>query len=91
MKGGREHRVPLSGRAIALLRALPTEDGNDFVFLGTRGGSGLSSMAMPQVLKRMNRGDITVHGFRSQFPRLGQRDDEFSQPRRRNGVGACRR
>ena len=67
MKGGREHRVPLSGRAIALLRALPTEDGNDFVFLGTRGGSGLSSMAMPQVLQRMNRGDITVHGFRSSF------------------------
>ena len=34
MKGGKEHRVPLSERAIELLRALPTEDGNDFVFLG---------------------------------------------------------
>ena len=67
MKGGREHRVALSDRAIALLRALPTEKGNGFVFLGSRSGSGLSSMAMPQVLQRMHRGDITVHGFRSSF------------------------
>ena len=36
MKGGKEHRVPLSERAMELLRALPTEDGNDFVFLGSR-------------------------------------------------------
>jgi integrase len=67
MKGGKEHKVPLSERAIALLRALPTEKGNDFVFLGPRSGTGLSDMAMAQVLKRMHRGDITVHGFRSSF------------------------
>jgi integrase len=67
MKAGREHKVPLSVHAIALLRALPTEDGNPHVFLGPRSGSGLSSMAMPQVLKRMNRGDVTIHGFRSAF------------------------
>jgi integrase len=66
MKGGKEHKVPLSERAIELLRGLPTEDGNGFVFLGPRGGSGLSNMAMTQVLKRMNRGE-TVHGFRSSF------------------------
>ena len=67
MKGGKEHKVPLSERAIELLRGLPTEDGNGFVFLGPRGGSGLSNMAMTQVLKRMDRGDVTVHGFRSSF------------------------
>ena len=67
MKGGREHRVALSDRAVALLRVLPTEDGNDFVFLGSRPGSGLSHMAMMQVLKRMGHDDITVHGFRSSF------------------------
>jgi integrase len=67
MKGGREHRVALSERAIALLRALPTEDGNPHVFLGPRGGTGLSSMAMAHVLKRMRHNDITVHGFRSSF------------------------
>jgi integrase len=67
MKGGKEHKVPLSERAIELLRGLPTEDGNGFVFLGPRGGSGLSNMAMTQVLKRMNHDGITVHGFRSTF------------------------
>jgi integrase len=67
MKGGKEHRVALSERAVELLRKLPTEDGKDFVFLGSRSGTGLSSMAMPQVLQRMDRGDITVHGFRSSF------------------------
>jgi integrase len=67
MKGGKEHKVPLSERAVELLRALPTEDGNGFVFIGPRAGSGLSSMAMTQVLKRMRRGDITTHGFRSSF------------------------
>ena len=56
--------------------------------LGSRAGSGLSNMAMAQVLKRMNRGDITVHGFRSQLPRLGRRDNELSQPRCRDGAGA---
>jgi integrase len=67
MKGGREHRVPLSAAAAALLRALPTETDNPFVFVGARPGSGLSSPAMAQVLLRMRRTDISVHGFRSTF------------------------
>jgi integrase len=67
MKGGKEHKVPLSERAIALLRALPTEKGNKHLFIGSQAGSALSNMAMTQVLKRMGRGDITVHGFRSTF------------------------
>jgi integrase len=65
MKGSREHRVPLCPRAIDLLQELPREDGNQFVFLGSR--AGLSNMAMTQLLRRMERGDITVHGFRSAF------------------------
>jgi integrase len=64
MKGGREHRVPLSEGAIELLRGLPREA--DFVFIGTKAGRGLSPMAMANVLKRM-KPDITVHGFRSSF------------------------
>jgi integrase len=67
MKGSREHRVPLSARALELLETLPREDNNKFVFLGSQRGGGLSNMAMTQVLKRMNRNDITVHGFRSSF------------------------
>jgi integrase len=67
MKGGREHRVPLSDRAVELLRALPTEDHNGFVFIGPNPGTGISKMAMPPVLKRMGHNDITIHGFRSCF------------------------
>jgi integrase len=66
IKGGREHKVPLSSRAVEILQALPREDDNEFVFIGPRSG-GLSNMAMASVLKRMGREDITVHGFRSTF------------------------
>lgn len=66
IKGGKEHRVPLSDRSIALLRALPTEQGNPFIFIGPR-KAGLSNMAMSSVLGRMGREGITVHGFRSSF------------------------
>ena len=67
MKGGKEHRVPLSEHAIALLRELPTEEGNPHVFIGPSLGAGLSNMAMTSVLRRMGHGDITVHGMRSTF------------------------
>ena len=67
MKAGKEHRVPLSSRAVELLEDLYREDGNDFVFIGSQAGTGLSNMAMTTVLRRMGRGDITVHGFRSTF------------------------
>jgi len=66
MKAGREHRVPLSDRAIEILRGLPREAGNDFVFIGAS-KKGLSNMALTMTLRRMNREDITVHGFRSTF------------------------
>ena len=66
MKAQREHRVPLSGPTIELLRALPVEDGDDHVFIGAKAGVGLSTMAMPHYVRRM-RSNITVHGFRSSF------------------------
>jgi len=67
MKAGKEHRVPLSPVAVQLLRNLPREDSNPFVFIGPRQG-GLSNAAMSKVLKRMRFQDaITVHGFRSTF------------------------
>jgi len=66
IKGGREHRVPLSERVVELIGDLPTERGNPSIFIGQRSG-GLSNMAMAAVLKRMGRSDITVHGFRSTF------------------------
>jgi integrase len=66
MKGGREHRVPLSGPAVEILSTLPREKDNVHVFIGAR-RHGLSEMAMAAVLRRMDRLDITVHGFRSAF------------------------
>jgi len=65
MKAGREHRVPLSTAAVALLKALPVV--GEHVFPGQRGDSPLSDMSLTAVLRRMERGDITVHGFRSTF------------------------
>ncbi len=73
MKAGREHRVPLSRPALAVLRELlplrPVDDakGEAFVFPGNRKGRPLSSMALAMLLRRMDRSDLTVHGFRSTF------------------------
>jgi len=66
MKAGREHRVPLSDAAVRLLEAQPRTAGADVVFPG-RGGGALSDMSLTAVLRRMGRGDLTVHGFRSSF------------------------
>lgn len=68
MKGGREHRVPLSDRAVAILKSLPREDGSEFLFLGGTRGKPLSSMAMLELLRGMlPDSGTTTHGFRSTF------------------------
>jgi integrase len=66
MKAGREHRVPLSDPAIELLRTLPTEEGNDFMFIGGKQGAGLSNMALLELMRDMRPGYVP-HGFRSTF------------------------
>jgi len=63
MKSGREHRVPLTNEALALLP--DAGDASDLVFPAPKGGA-LSDAAMSAVLKRMSV-DVTVHGFRSSF------------------------
>ncbi|MDE2404903.1 MAG: tyrosine-type recombinase/integrase [Sphingomonadales bacterium] len=68
MKASAVHEVPLSDAAIRVLKGVH-EDGlqpDDWVFPAPRGGA-LSDMALSQLLKRMGRPDITVHGFRSTF------------------------
>jgi integrase len=67
MKAGREHRVPLSSRAVAILRLLEKLKAGDFVFAGQARHKSLSNMAMEMVLRRMKVEDATVHGFRSSF------------------------
>jgi integrase len=67
MKGRKEHRVPLSAPAVALLERLHERRIGEFVFPGSKPGRALTRMAMPYLLQRMGRGDVTVHGFRSTF------------------------
>jgi len=64
MKAGKEHRVPLCDRALEILSLQPRYA--EFIFSG-RGGRPLSNMAMTMVLRRMDLGQFTVHGFRSTF------------------------
>lgn len=67
MKARRTHNVPLSKRAMALLDALRRVKDEPLIFPGTRLHRPLSDMTLTAVLRRMERGDITVHGFRSTF------------------------
>jgi integrase len=67
MKAGREHRVPLSKPAFALLRELHKHRTSDFIFPSAKPTRPLSNMAMLKLLARMGRADLTVHGFRSTF------------------------
>jgi integrase len=69
MKAGREHRVPLSARTLAILEAMQAHRHADdgFVFPGGKPGKPLSNMAFLMLLRRMGRRDLTVHGFRSSF------------------------
>ena len=64
MKGGREHRVPLSQAALALLRVMGPREPGDIIFPGLKGS--LSDMSLTAVLRRM-KVQATVHGFRSTF------------------------
>jgi integrase len=59
-------RVPLSDRAVEILRALPREEGNPHVFIGAESGEPLSDMAMLELLREMRPGFVP-HGFRSTF------------------------
>lgn len=73
MKAGREHRVPLSQAALDLIDVLkllrPEDDhaGDALLFPGNRMKRPLSQMSMLMLLRRMDRADLTVHGFRSTF------------------------
>ena len=67
MKAGREHRVPLSGRAMTILEGLSRSRTCDFVFPSPREKRPLSHVAMAKVLTRLGVVGATVHGFRSAF------------------------
>lgn len=68
MKAKREHVVPLSKAALAILadRARQEDDGTSFVFAAAHGGA-FSDAVFQALFIRMKRGDLTQHGFRSTF------------------------
>src|SRR5262249_56216937 len=69
MKAGKEHRVPLSARTLAILKEMqPHRHADDaFVFPGAKPGRPLSNMTFLMLLRRMGHGDVTAHGFRASF------------------------
>jgi integrase len=67
MKAGREHRAPLSARAVEILETLVKLRTGDLVFPGQKLGRPLSVMSMKMLLRRMGIAGATVHGFRSSF------------------------
>ena len=66
MKAGREHRVPLSPRAIEIVQRMAAVRTSNFVFPGSKPDHPLSNMALEMLMRRL-KVDATVHGFRSAF------------------------
>jgi len=68
MKAGVEHRVPLSSRAVEILESITSNrNPEEYIFSGWKRNTGLSNNAFLALLKKMQRSDITPHGFRSTF------------------------
>src|SRR5262245_4509341 len=67
MKGNREHRVPLSKPALAVLQAMQDARISDFVFPGAKADKPIGTTALYEALAGMKIDDATVHGFRSSF------------------------
>ena len=81
MKGGKEHRVPLSEQAIAVLEGMRANgersDAKAFIFPGARHGRPLSNMAFLMLMRRMGRTDLTAHGFRASFKTWAGEETSF--------------
>jgi integrase len=77
MKMGREHIVPLAPSVVALLSSVDRFGASPFVFFGTKASKHISNMAMLKRLQRMERGDVTTHGFRTAFRTWAAECTEF--------------
>jgi integrase len=79
MKAGREHRVPLSPRALTILKAMEGIRAGECVFPGQRRGRHLSDAALAMFLRRMKLKSVTVHGFRSAFRDWAGNETSFAR------------
>lgn len=66
MKAGKEHRVPLCNRALAILEKAKEGRTGAYLFQGPGNDRSLSSNALRALLQRLGV-DVTIHGFRSSF------------------------
>lgn len=86
MKGGQEHRIPLSGPTLDILREMAearvSNEPDTLVFPGRDMGSPLSDMSLTAVLGRMGRHELTAHGFRSSFRDWAARANSIHSRRR---------
>jgi integrase len=78
MKGGKDHRVPLSVRALAIVRDQPKDE--EHLFPGRRRGCGISENTMVSALGEVLGGQrtVTVHGFRSSFRDWAAESTDFA-------------
>ena len=77
MKTKKLHRIPLSARAVEILReAEKLTDGSGLVFPGTKQGKALSDMTLSKLVKQLGF-DADVHGFRTSFRTWAQEQTNF--------------
>jgi len=77
MKAKKSHRMPLSARAVEILReAEKLADGSGLVFPGTKRGKPLSDMTLSKLVKELGF-DADVHGFRTSFRMWAQEQTNF--------------
>ena len=79
MKADREHRVPLSGAALAVLKAVQAIRQSDYVFPGRRQGRPVGENTPVRLAKQAAGSNITVHGLRSTFRDWASERTSFSR------------
>lgn len=80
MKSGREHRIPLSARMVEIFEEARTRAGDSkWIFPGSKPDQPLSNMTFLKALRRLRKGAITTHGFRSSFRDWAAEKTNFPQ------------
>jgi integrase len=67
MKSGKEHRVPLSNSALVALTKAQAFRSDDLVFPGIKAGGPLTQVYLLNLLQRITKSKVTVHGLRTTF------------------------
>ena len=84
MKGGEQHKVPLSSRAVVIVREMAKTRLNEFVFPGMKQGRPLSDSGIRKLVSQLHEATrITRHGFRSSFRDWAAETTSFPEPRGR--------